>query len=128
MMSEKELGSEEMDTLRRSRTPTVVPTANGEVHSNEKAQVYVHDLNLFVTGQLLEETPAVVSPRKLCEDDGYSYEWVSGQKPQEYYLQDGQLRTSCRSRVIRQFWKRFVFYIAITGLVEKRGGNSFWKK
>ena len=42
-MSEKELGSEEMDTLRRSRTPTVVPTANEEVHTNEKAHVYVHD-------------------------------------------------------------------------------------
>ena len=39
------------------------------------------DLNLFVTVQLLEETPAVLSLGKLCEDRGYSYEWVSGQKP-----------------------------------------------
>ena len=52
----------------------------GSAHK-EEAQVYVHDLDLFVTVQLLEETPAVLSLGKLCEDHGYSYEWVSGQKP-----------------------------------------------
>ena len=35
----------------------------------------------FVTMQLLEETPAVPSLGKLCEDHGYSYDCVSGQKP-----------------------------------------------
>ena len=48
---------------------------------NEEAQVYVHDLHLFVTVQLLDETIAVLSLGKHCEDHGYSYEWVSGQKP-----------------------------------------------
>ena len=70
-----------MDTLRRSRNPTTEMTANGEVQTNEEAQIFVHDLNLFVTVQLLDETPAVLSFGKLCEDHGYSYEWVSGQKP-----------------------------------------------
>ena len=37
--------------------------------------------NLVLTVQLLKETPAVLSLGKLCEDHGYSYEWVSGQKP-----------------------------------------------
>ena len=66
-------------------------------------------LDLFMTVQLLEETPAVLSLEKLCEDHEYSYEWVSGQKTtvdqrrEEYHLQDGQLRTSCRSKVIHQF-------------------------
>ena len=31
--------------------------------------------------QLLEEVPAVLSLGKLCENHGYSFEWVSGQKP-----------------------------------------------
>ena len=31
--------------------------------------------------QLLDGTPAVLSPGKLCGDHGYSYVWVSGQKP-----------------------------------------------
>ena len=60
---------------------TVVLTANGAVHTNEEAQVYVHDLSLFVTVQLLEETPAVLSVGKLSDDHGHSHEWVSGQKP-----------------------------------------------
>ena len=68
MMSIKELSSDELDTVRRSRNPTVVLTANWEVHTNEEAQVYVHDLNLFVTVQLLEEKPAVLSLGKLCAD------------------------------------------------------------
>ena len=59
-----------MDTIKRSRNPTVVLTANGEVRTQEEAQVFVHDLNHFVTVQLLEETPAVLSPGKLCKDHG----------------------------------------------------------
>ena len=81
MMSKKRISSEEMDTVKRSRTPTVVLTASAEVHANEEAQVYVHDLNLFGTVQLLEETLALLSLGKLCEDHGYSNEWVSVQKP-----------------------------------------------
>ena len=42
---------------------------------------WVHDVSLFVTVQLFEETPSVLSLGKLCEDHGYSCEWVSGQKP-----------------------------------------------
>ena len=78
---QKKKSSDELDTLRRSRNSTVVVTANGEVQTNEEAQVCVHDLDPLVTVQLLEEAPAVLSLRKLCEDHGYSYEWVSGHKP-----------------------------------------------
>ena len=56
MMSQRDLSSYELDTFRRSRSPTVVLTANGNVHTHEEAQVFVHDLNLFVIVQLLEET------------------------------------------------------------------------
>ena len=34
-----------------------------------------------MTVQLLEDTPAVLSLGKLCEEDGYTCEWASGQKP-----------------------------------------------
>ena len=51
----------------------MVLSTNGEVHTNEEAQVFVHDLkNLFVTVQLLEETPNVLQLGKLCEDHGNS--------------------------------------------------------
>ena len=81
MMSKKDFTSEELWTVKRSKTPTVVLTENGEVHTAGEAQVFVHDLNQFVTVQPLEETPAVLSLGKLCKDHGYSYEWVSDQLP-----------------------------------------------
>ena len=43
--------------------------------------MHVRELDLFVTVMLLEDTAAVLSLRKLCEDDGYTYHWTSGQKP-----------------------------------------------
>ena len=100
MMSKKEISSEEMDTVKRSRTPTVVLTANGEVHTHEKAQVFVHDLNLFVTVQLLEETP-LRRPR-IPKCVGQRSKATIDQRREEYYLQDGKLRSSCRPRVIHQ--------------------------
>ena len=36
---------------------------------------------------------------------------------EKYYLQDRQFRTSCRSKIICQFWKQFVFYNATTRIV-----------
>ena len=66
MLSKKYLGSGELETLRRSRIPTTVIMVNGEVQTNEEAQVHVHDLHLCVTVQLLEDTPAVLS---LCTSD-----------------------------------------------------------
>ena len=44
MMNKTESSSKEMGTVKRSRNPTVVLTANGEVHTNEEAQVFVRSL------------------------------------------------------------------------------------
>ena len=70
-----------LKTLRTSSNPTRVVTANGEVQTNEEAQVHVHDLDLFVTVQILDDTPAVLSLGKLCGEHGYTYEWDSGRTP-----------------------------------------------
>ena len=59
MLSKKDLCSGEMDTLRRSRNTTLVMTENAEVQTNEESQVHVLDLDLFLTVQLLDETPAI---------------------------------------------------------------------
>ena len=50
--------------------------------TKEEATVYVRELDLFVTVMLLEDTLAVLSLGKLCENHGYTYHWTSGQKPQ----------------------------------------------
>ena len=80
-LSKKDSSSDEIDFLRRSRTPATVVTANGEVQTNEEAQVYVYDLDLFVTVQLRDETPAVLSLGKLCSKHGCSHEWKNGETP-----------------------------------------------
>ena len=49
VLSKKDLSSDEKHTVKRSRYPTVVRTANGEVQPFEEAQICVHDLGLFVT-------------------------------------------------------------------------------
>ena len=79
-VSKKVLSSGELETFRKSRNPTTVVTANGDVQTNEEVQNFVHDLELFVTVQSFEDTPPVLSLGKLCEEHGYSY--ASGQKPQ----------------------------------------------
>ena len=81
MVSKNDLDSAELETMRISRNPTTVMTANGEVQTREEATENVKELDLFVTVMLLEETPAVLSLGKLCEDHRYTYHWTSGQKP-----------------------------------------------
>ena len=103
-----------METLRRSRIPTVV-TANGEVQTNEEAQVFVHDLDLFVTVQILDDTPVLLLG-KLCDEHGCFYKWVSGKQPRltkqgkkKHILQNGRFRTSCCPWIVE------FFYISIAG-------------
>ena len=81
MISKKDLNSAEMDTLTQSCSPTTVITANGGVQTHEEATVYVKELDIFLTRKVLENTPAVLSLGKLCDENGYSYEWINGQKP-----------------------------------------------
>ena len=81
MVSKKDLNSAELETVRTSGSPTTVVTDNGEVRTNKEATVHVKELDLFVTVVLLEETPAVLSLGKLCQDNGYTYHLTTGQKP-----------------------------------------------
>ena len=44
--------------------------------------------------KVLEDTPAVLSPPKLCDEHRYSYEWINGRKP--HLNQDG-FRIQCNT-------------------------------
>ena len=81
MISKQDLNSAEMDTLTKSCSPVIVITANGEVQTHAEATVYLKELDIFLTKKVLENTPAVLSLGKLCDENGYSYEWINGQKP-----------------------------------------------
>ena len=112
MISKKDLSDAEMDTLTKSCSPTIVITANGEVQTHEEATVYVKELGIFLTVEVLENTPAVLSLGNLCDENGYSNEWINGQKPHLIFkrdsdsMQHGELRSYCGSGLVK-----FVFWI-----------------
>ena len=91
MISKKDLNDAEMDTLTKSCSPTIV-TTNGEVQTHEEATVYVKEFDMFLTMKVLENTRAVLSLGKLCDENGNSYEWINGQKP--HLIKNG-IRIQC---------------------------------
>ena len=113
MISKKDLSNAEMDTLTKSCSPTIVTTANAEVQTHEEAIVYVKELDIFLTMKVLDNTPAVLSLGKLCDENGYSYEWINGQKP--HLIKDG-IRIICST-------ENFV-PIVVPGLSSSSSGSS----
>ena len=117
MISKTDLSDAEMDTLTKSCSPTIVITANGEVQTHEEATVYVKELDKFFTMKVLENTPAVLSLGKLCDENGSSYEWINGQKP--HLIKNG-IRIPCNT-------ENFV-PIVVPGLSSSSSGSSSTSK
>ena len=113
MISQKDLSEAEMDTLTKSCSPTTVITVNGEVQTQEEAIVYVKELDMFLTMKVFENTPAVLSLGKFCDENGYSYEWINGQKP---HLIENGIRIVCNT-------ENFV-PIVVPGLSSSSSGSS----
>ena len=63
--------------------------------------------------KVLENTSAVLSLGKLCDENGYSYEWINGQKP--HLIKDG-IRIICNT-------ENFV-PIVVPGLSSSSSGSS----
>ena len=113
MISKKDLSDAEMDTLTKSCSPTIVITANGEVQTHEEAIVYVKELDIFLTMEFLENTPAVLSLGKRCDENGYFYEWINFQKT--HLIKNG-IRIICNT-------ENFV-PIVVPGLSSSSSGSS----
>ena len=79
----------------------------------EEATVYVKELDIFLTMKVLDNTPAVLSLGKLCDENGYSYEWINGQKP--HLIKNG-IRIQCNT-------ENFV-PIVVPGLSSSSSGSS----
>ena len=75
--------------------------------------MYVQELDIFLTMKVLDNTPAVLSLGKLCDENGYSYEWINGQKP--HLIKDG-IRIICNT-------ENFV-PIVVPGLSSSSSGSS----
>ena len=109
MLSKKDLSPEELETLRRSRIPTVVLTANGGSANNRGStrkrsrSLPLCDCNyskIRCKSYRLEnsakntDTPMSGSAVKTTVD----------QAGEENCVQNEQFRTSCCSRCVIQFW------------------------
>ena len=79
--------------------------------------MYVKELGIFLTMKVLENTPAVLSLGKLCDENGYSYEWINGQKP--HLIRNG-IRIPCNT-------ENFV-PIVVPGLSSSTSGSSSTSK
>ena len=107
------LSDAEMDTLTKSCSPTIIITANGEVQTHEEATVYVEELDIFLTLKVLANTPAVLSLGEHCDENGYSYEWINGQKP---HLIKNAIRIQCNSENF--------FPVVVPGLSRSSSGST----
>ena len=67
--------------------------------------------------KVLENTPAVLSFGKVCDENGYSYEWINGQKP---HLIENVIRILCNT-------ENFV-PIVVPGLSSSSSGSSSTSK
>ena len=62
---------------------------------------------------VLENTPSVLSLGKLCDENGYSYEWINGQKNTCHLKRDsdtvqyGELHSDRGSRHVIEFFLQF---------------------
>ena len=79
--------------------------------------MYVKEFDIFLTMKVLENTPAVLSLGKLCDENGYSYEWINGQKP---HLIKVGIRIMCNT-------ENFV-PIVVPGLSSSSSGSSSTSK
>ena len=59
-----------------------------------KRPQFVKELDIFLTMKVLEDAPAVLSLGKLCDENGYSDEWINGQKP--HLIKNG-IRKQCNT-------------------------------
>ena len=63
--------------------------------------VYVKELDIFLFMKVLENTPAVLSLGKLCDENGFSFVWINGQK--RHLIKNG-IRIQCNTENFVLLW------------------------
>ena len=61
--------------------PIPITTANGEVKIHAQVKVFVKELCSFVWAYFLDCDVAVLSLGMLCDDEGFTYQWVANTPP-----------------------------------------------
>ena len=120
MLGRKDLSSAELETLQKSRILKTVTTTKWEVHTSEEAQVNFHDFELFVTVQILDDTPAVLSLASSAKNtvvptSGPVVKSSIWPRIGKQFCARRKNR-SCRSpRIVIKLERKLVFYIGTAG-------------
>ena len=61
--------------------PIPITTANGEVKVHAQVRVYVKELEIYVWAYVLDCDVAVLSLGMLCDEEGFTYQWVPNLPP-----------------------------------------------
>ena len=71
MIGLSELNETEKRTIRKLKHPFLIQTAHGIAACDKEANIYIHELDLWVWAGLLEDSPAVLSLGQLCTIMGF---------------------------------------------------------
>ena len=124
---QKDLNSAEMDILKKSCSLTIVETENrmsADVWRDHKVRQRI--------GKILElksstNTPAVLSLGKLCDEHGYSYEWINVEEPHLTWnairIQCNTENFVCGSWLVIEFFFPIVFF-TINDSIKTRDWSS----
>lgn len=61
--------------------PIPITTANGEVKVHAQVRVFVKELGIYVWAYVLDCDVAVLSLGMLCDEEGFTYQWVPNSPP-----------------------------------------------
>ena len=116
-----------MDTLTKSYSSTIVITANGDVQTNEVTVVYVKELDIFLTLKVFQNTPAVLSLGKLCDETRV---FLRNDECQRAHLIDNGIRIPCNTEnfipIVVPGFVKFIFWIVIALKDSIETGESFF--
>ena len=129
MTSEKESSSEEMDAVEKVQNPycgvdwqwrSAHPRGGTSIRSRSKSipdsAMTQRSASSPIAGQALRR------PRVL-QWVGQRSKATVDQRREDNCMQNGQFRTSCRSRVVYQFWKQLVGNIDIAGFAVNKSSS-----
>ena len=95
MLSSKDLNSAEMEHCTSFEKPNKSHCGKWRKCKQARMQRRTSEIWIYSwTMHLLKDTPPVLSLGQLCEDGGYSYEWIGGQKP---HLLKNDRRVQCNA-------------------------------
>ena len=115
MISEKDLNFAELETLTTSRCATTIITANGEVQTHEEATIYVKELDIFLTLEVLKIRQQVCRKESFSMNldthmNGSTVKTTSHSKRYSDTVQHREIRSDRGSCFINEFFLKIALF------------------